>query len=243
MASFLSALNVRPDGYGGDREARVRLPLEVYAAVRAEVGADYTVGCRFLCDEIVDGGSRVQDAAYFGVRFAEAAMDYLSLSTGGKFEDAKEPKVGEAAYPYTGRSGWECMPTALADARGPYGRNIAKQAQIRAAVRAAGYDAPVVICGGISTFDQAEGYLRSGKGDIIAAARQSLADPDWFAKLRQGRGAEIRRCIYSNYCEGLDQKHKQVTCQLWDREALVEPGIQMSHDGRRRLIAPADRTP
>src|SRR5213593_3489502 len=29
MASFLSRLNTRPDGYGGPREHRVRLPLEV----------------------------------------------------------------------------------------------------------------------------------------------------------------------------------------------------------------------
>jgi 2,4-dienoyl-CoA reductase-like NADH-dependent reductase (Old Yellow Enzyme family) len=47
MASFLSPLNRRDDGYGGDREGRVRLPLEVLAAVRAEVGSSFTVGCRF----------------------------------------------------------------------------------------------------------------------------------------------------------------------------------------------------
>src|SRR5215213_4183847 len=44
MASFLSARNDRADGYGGARENRVRLPLEVYSAVRERVGQDYTVG-------------------------------------------------------------------------------------------------------------------------------------------------------------------------------------------------------
>ena len=48
----------------------------------------------------------------------------------------------------------------------------------------------------------------------------------------------MRLCEYTNYCEGLDQKHKQVTCQLWDREALDEPGIRFSTDGKRRLVAP-----
>jgi 2,4-dienoyl-CoA reductase-like NADH-dependent reductase (Old Yellow Enzyme family) len=38
MASFLSALNQRDDGYGGPRAHRVRLPLEVHAAVRSAVG-------------------------------------------------------------------------------------------------------------------------------------------------------------------------------------------------------------
>jgi 2,4-dienoyl-CoA reductase-like NADH-dependent reductase (Old Yellow Enzyme family) len=242
MASFLSALNTRSDGYGGPRESRVKLPLEVFAAARARVGSAYTLGCRFLCDDIIEGGSRVDDAGFFGVEFARAGMDFLSLSTGGKFEDSKQPKVGEVAYPYTGPSGYECMPTALSDERGPFARQVPKQARIRAAVRAAGFATPTVVAGGISTFDQAEGILQRGEGDIIGAARQSLADPDWFLKLRLGRGEEVRRCVYSNYCEGLDQKHKQVTCQLWDREEMEEAGLRLAEDGRRRLTPPAWRS-
>src|SRR6266404_4114091 len=62
MAGFLSALNVRDDGYGGPRENRVRLPLEVYRAVRQRVGDDYVLGVRFLGDEVIAGGNRVDDA-------------------------------------------------------------------------------------------------------------------------------------------------------------------------------------
>ena len=72
----------------------------------------------------------------------------------------------------------------------------------------------------------------------MGSARQSLADPDWFRKVALGRGQEVRRCKFSNYCEGLDQKHKQVTCQCWDRLQLDEPGVAMAEDGRRRLLAP-----
>jgi 2,4-dienoyl-CoA reductase-like NADH-dependent reductase (Old Yellow Enzyme family) len=242
MASFLSPLNTRTDGYGGSRENRVRLPLEVLAAVRERVGREIAVGCRFLAAEkigVEGGGGTPEDAAWFATEFARAGADFLSLSRGGKFEDAKQPKVGWSAYPYTGPSGYECMPTAISDAFGPFGRNVEAVAQIRAAVRAAGFETPVVLAGGISGFAQAEGLLESGAADIVAAARQSLADPDWFKKIRLGRGGEVRRCIYSNYCEGLDQMHKQVTCQLWDREDLEEPDLQKSKDGRRRLVAPA----
>lgn len=49
-------------------------------------------------------------------------------------------------------------------------------------------------------------------------------------------------CEYTNYCEGLDQKHKQVTCQLWDRIDRGKPGVAMTSDGKRRLVAP-DWTP
>jgi len=239
LASFLSALNTRSDGYGGPRERRVRLPLEVYHAVRAAVSSRFVVGCRFLAEECIPGGSPVEDAAYFAVEFARAGMDYLSLSRGGKFEDAKQPRVGWARYPYTGLSGYECMPTVRSDARGPFGRNAEAVHRVRQAVRDAGFDAPVVVCGGISTFDQAETLLRDGAADIVASARQSLADPDWFRKIPLGRGAEVRRCVFTNYCEGLDQVHKPVTCKLWDHAGLDEPGVMLTADGRRRLTAPA----
>lgn len=238
MASFLSATNKRTDGYGGDREGRVRLPLEVFTRVREAVSDDFVVGARFLADEAIEGGSGVDDACYFGEQFARAGMDFLSLSRGGKFDDAKQPKVGAAAYPYTGRSGYECMPQYISDDIGPFGRNFAATASIRETVRKAGYETPIVVAGGIHSFAIAEGALQDGTGDIIGAARQCLADPDWFLKLETGHGEEVRLCEYTNYCEGLDQNHKQVTCKLWDRVALDESGILKSSDGKRRLTAP-----
>jgi len=238
MASFLSALNDRPDGYGGTRENRVRLPLEVYRAVRAATGDDFVVGCRFLAEECIPGGSTLADTVAFGAAFAAAGMDFLSLSRGGKFEDAAQPRVGEAAYPYTGPSGYECMPSFISDAHGPFGRNLEPAARVRAAVREAGHETPVVVTGGIHGFAQAEAILAAGRADIIGFARQALADPDWFRKVRAGRGAEVRLCTYSNYCEALDQKHKEVTCKLWDRVGLDAPGVKKTADGKRRLTAP-----
>jgi 2,4-dienoyl-CoA reductase-like NADH-dependent reductase (Old Yellow Enzyme family) len=242
MASFLSATNTRSDGHGGSRENRLRLPLEVFAAVRRTVGNDFVAGCRFLADECIPGGSGPDDAALFGVEFARAGMDFLSLSRGGKFDDALQPKVGSAAYPYTGPSGYECMPSYFSDASGPYGRNLEAAAQVRAAVRSAGFATPVVAGGGIHNFEQAEGVLAAGQADLVSIARQALADPDWFRKVRQGRGDEVRLCKYTNYCEALDQRHREVTCELWDREALGEPGMALAADGKRRLVAPAWKT-
>jgi len=238
MASFLSALNNRADGYGGSRENRVRLPLEVYQAVRQAVGPDYVVGCRYLAEECIEGGNTIEDASWFGVEFARAGMDFISTSRGGKFDDAKQPGVGSSAYPYTGRSGYECMPQYLSDEFGPFGRNIAPTAAIRRAIRDAGLPTPVVCTGGVHNFEMAEAMLERNDCDIVGTARQSLADPDWTLKTLLGLAHEVRLCEYTNYCEGLDQKHKQVTCQLWDRQHTDEPGIRLSSDGKRRLTAP-----
>jgi len=238
MASFLSATNTRTDGYGSSREGRIRLPLEVYHAVRKSVRQELVVGCRMLTEECIAEGSRINDSSWFAVQLAAAGMDFISVSRGGKFDDALQPKVGEAAYPYTGPSGYECMPSYYSDARGPFGRNLAPSMQIRSAMRAAGHATPLITSGGIHNFEQAEAVLASGQADIIGFARQALADPDWFLKVRLGRGAEVRLCLYTNYCEALDRRHREVTCELWDREDLDAPDVTRSVDGKRRLLPP-----
>ncbi len=238
MASFLSKLNTRGDGYGGPTQRRIRLPLEVLEAAQKATGPDFIIGCRLLSEDCISGGSDISDSIFFAAKLAEAGLDFLSLSRGGKFEDATQPAVGQAIYPYTGRSGYECMPHFISDQQGPFGRNVAPSAQIRHALRQQGQDIPIITAGGIHSFEQAEAILQNGQADVIALARQSLADPDWFLKARSGHGADIRTCKYSNYCEGLDQKHKIVTCQLWDRSDLDSKNIRLTPDGKRRLTAP-----
>lgn len=238
MASFLSARNTRNDGYGGDLAGRLRLPMETFHAVRDAVSDDFIIGCRMLSDECIEGGSNVDDAAFFAQEFAHADMDFISLSRGGKFEDAALPRVGEAIYPYTGRSGYECMPQIISDDFGPFGRNADPARDIGEAIREARLNTPVVLAGGMHSFQQAEQYLADGAADIIGFARQAMADPDWFEKVRAGRGDEVNLCKYTNYCEGLDQKHKMVTCQLWDRLELDAPDVSLAPDGKRRTTAP-----
>ena len=238
MASFLSKTNQRTDGYGSDLEGRLKCPLEVFHSSRNRVADEFVIGCRMLIDEVIENGNHVSDAIAIAQRFAEEGFDFISLSTGGKFDDAKQPKVGASVYPYTGPSGFECMPTVYADERGPFGRNLQKMKRLTQSLRGNQHQTPVIIAGGIQTFEMAEDALKGGDGDIIASARQSLADPDWFMKCKVGRGEEIRRCAMTNYCEALDTQHKEVTCRLWDRHQLDDPLIQLSSDGKRRLTAP-----
>jgi 2,4-dienoyl-CoA reductase-like NADH-dependent reductase (Old Yellow Enzyme family) len=210
LASFLSRLsNQRTDEYGADR---LRLSLEVIRAVRAEVGSDYLLGVRFLGDEVVEGGNTLEDAKIIGLAFAKAGIDYLSISRGGKFEDAKRPRIGETAYPYTGRSGEACMPNH----KMPAGANIHLAAGIKGALNAAGFHVPVIGTGKINSSDFAESILRDGKADLIGMARAHLCDPDWTRKARAGAQSEIRACDYKNVCELLyDQRHEKVVCKLW----------------------------
>lgn len=238
MASFLSAKNRRQDGYGRTLSGRLRLPIEVLAACRVHAEPGFWVGLRMLSRECVDGGSTLEESCEIATQLAKAGADFISLSRGGKFDDAKIPKPGQTVYPYTGPSGYECMPTIYSDGKGPFGRNLADCAQIRSALHRAGVPVPVVAAGGFCSFSQMESALLNGQADIIAAARQSMADPDWWEKLRQGQGDRVRRCSFTNYCEALDQRHKVVTCKLWDRQEVPACGPDRSEDGHRRLVAP-----
>jgi 2,4-dienoyl-CoA reductase-like NADH-dependent reductase (Old Yellow Enzyme family) len=171
LAGFLSRLNTRDDGYGGSPANRVRLPVAIYKEVRRAVGKDFAVGCRILSDEVIDGGSRIEDSSYYAVELARAGIDFISVSKGGKFEDAKQPKVGEAVYPYTGRSGLECMPTVKHAPEGPFGRNLPLSRAIRTAVRAAGFETPIGGAGGINSFELAE--ARSGTAIATSPVRRA----------------------------------------------------------------------
>jgi 2,4-dienoyl-CoA reductase-like NADH-dependent reductase (Old Yellow Enzyme family) len=236
LASFLSVTNPRRDAYGGSLENRLRLPREVIAAVREQVGPDFLVGCRYLGAEDILGpdgrilGNDLAEAQRIGVELCRAGLDFLSVSRGGKFDDARQPKVGEAAYPYTGHSGHRCIPR---DKKDPFGVNLHLAAGIRAAVRAAGFAVPVVATGKIVRFEQAEAVLREGQADLVGMARALLSDPDLPRKWRHGADQAVRVCVFCPFCEEEDHRHRVVTCTLWPK----------GPDGPRSRLTPAAWAP
>jgi 2,4-dienoyl-CoA reductase-like NADH-dependent reductase (Old Yellow Enzyme family) len=220
LSSFLSARNKRIDAYGGrSLESRMRLASEVLVCVRERVGPDYPIGIRFDGEEAIKGGYGLTDSKYMALRFAQLGADYISISAGGKFEDAIK-KEGEPLYPYTGYSGDRTMPPASYQD----GANVYLAEGIKAFVNAHGYATPVVTTGKINTPAMAEAILAQGNADIVGFARALLADPDWPKKARLGREDTIIRCIYGNICKNLDENFKQVRCgSLWPRAMLHAP--------------------
>ncbi len=226
LSSFLSRLNRRRDAYGGrSLESRLRLPTEVALAVRKAVGDDYPVGVRFDGEECIKGGYGLAEAKYMGLRLAQAGCDYLSLSAGGKFEDAV-PKAGEPLYPYTGYSGDRTMPAAQYQD----GPNVYLAAGIKDFLNAQGITTPVVTTGKIPTPRLAEAILQAGQADLVGFARALLADPDWPRKARLDQEDRIVRCVYGNVCKALDERFRTVRCVLWPKERLHAPDAPAGGD-------------
>jgi 2,4-dienoyl-CoA reductase-like NADH-dependent reductase (Old Yellow Enzyme family) len=224
LASFLSRANPRKDGYGGETlEGRLRLIERIFENIRRKVGADFPVGVRYLADEFIKDGYTVSDARLIGLRLAQLGAAYLSLSVGGKFEDAVH-LPGQVPYPYTGYSGDRCMPGDWYPAM-PHAQY---SAEIKAFIKSYGFDTPVATAGKISDPDDAERLVATGAVDIIGIARGLLADPDWPHKVRQGERERIVKCDYCNVCKHLDGTHMRVICALWPQGSLQAPADDRS---------------
>jgi NADPH-dependent glutamate synthase beta subunit-like oxidoreductase/2,4-dienoyl-CoA reductase-like NADH-dependent reductase (Old Yellow Enzyme family) len=218
LASFLSLVNKRKDGYGGDFEGRVKLPGQVILTVRDAVG-DYPVGLRLNGEEFTKEGNTLLQSARIAVRLAKVGADYISVSAGERFEDAEPPPPNFPPFAGTGYSGYRMSPRWWH----PDGAQVYLAEGVRKAIRDAGYDIPVVTAGKIRTPELAEQILKEGRADIIGMARALLCDPDWPMKARQDRADEIVKCAACGYCNESDERYETVTCIQWPKGLLNAP--------------------
>ena len=219
LASFLSRSNKRTDGYGGNLENRMKLPVEVYQAVRNLVGESYPLGVRINGEDFIIDGNTLAQSTRIARRFTELGADYISVSAGSRFEDAKTPGEGNPLDPMSGYSGHRMSPWHW----WPDGTHVYLAEGIRKAIRDAGLDTPVVTAGKIREPRHAEEILEQGKADVIGLCRALLADPDWPLKAKEGREKEIVRCVACNWCLEADSRYEQVKCARYPEGYLHAP--------------------
>lgn len=83
LNQFLSPLtNKRADRYGGDVSGRIRMHLEVIAAVRLSVGEEFPVLLRLGARDYTEGGTSIEDSTIAAAEFERAGVDILDI-TGG----------------------------------------------------------------------------------------------------------------------------------------------------------------
>jgi 2,4-dienoyl-CoA reductase-like NADH-dependent reductase (Old Yellow Enzyme family) len=219
LASFLSRSNKRTDGYGGRLENRMKLPIEIYQAVRNLVGDSFPLGIRINGEDFVVQGNTLAQSTVIARRFAQIGVDYISVSAGSRFEDAVVPAEGNPPDPMSGYSGHRMSPWFW----WPDGTHVYLAEGVRKAIREAGLETPVVTAGKIREPKHAEEILEEGKADIIGLCRALLADPDWPVKAKDGREKEIVRCVACNWCLEADSRYEQVKCARYPESYLHAP--------------------
>lgn len=185
--TFVSAFsNKRTDQYGGNLQNRARFALDIVGDIRKKVGKDYPIFYRMTSVEYVEGGLTIEDAKVLAMLLEDAGVDAIHVSQGG--------------YDFGGAV---VIPPAIV----PHGYYVNNAAEIKKMV-----DIPVIAVGRINDALLAEEILVSGKADMVAMARASLADPELPNKVREGRHDEILHCI------GCVQ-----ACKSKERGCLVNP--------------------
>jgi len=219
LSSFLSRVNKRTDGYGGSLQNRMKLPIEVFQAVRALVGENYPLGVRINGEDFHVSGNTLAQSTRIAVKLAELGADYISVSAGSRFEDALTPPEGSPPDPMSGYSGHRMSPWFW----WPDGTHVFLADGIRQAVRAAGFTTPIITAGKIREPEHAERILQQEKADIIGLCRALLADPDWPVKAKEGREKELVRCVACNWCLEADSRYEKVNCNRWPQGMLNAP--------------------
>jgi len=152
VASFLSPLsNLRDDVYGGDRNGRMRLALEVAGSVRAAWPDHKPLFCRISAVDGAEDGWNLDDSVELALGLKAVGVDVIDCSSGGLRDDTKAASTPRGP-------GYQV----------PYAERIRRDAGVMTQAVGMIYDA-----------QQAEAILAAGKADLIALARQALYDPYW----------------------------------------------------------------
>ncbi|MEI7885762.1 MAG: mycofactocin system FadH/OYE family oxidoreductase 2 [Actinomycetes bacterium] len=219
VRGFLSpATNLRTDDYGGSLENRARILIEIIAAVRAEIGSELALGVRLCGDELIEGGTTIDEAVEVA-KMVEATgqVDYINTSIG----------VATAS-----------LFMIEASMHIPPGYAMFIPAALRAAV-----ELPVVGVGRFKDPLQAERALSEGFCDLVGVVRGQIADPDFVRKAKAGFTDDTRLCLSCNQeCVGRMGLNRWLGCIENPRTGRESQGVGLAQTvsvGRKVLVVGA----
>ncbi len=200
---FMSPVwNRRTDEYGGSVENRCRFAAEIIAAVK-EGAPGMPVSFRLSVDHHFEGGRTPAESLEIAKVLEAAGLDLLMIDEGSY-------EAMDYVFPpyYLGDN---CMMGSV---------QTFKDA----------LSIPVLGCGNL-TAERAEAAIASGEMDFAGIGRALIADPEWAAKLAEGRREDIRPCIRCNQlCVGNAFVGQPLGC-------AVNPTVGFE---RERMLTPAD---
>jgi 2,4-dienoyl-CoA reductase-like NADH-dependent reductase (Old Yellow Enzyme family) len=197
---FLSQLlcpryNDRTDAYGGHIDNRARALMEVLLSVRNAVGPDYPVLVKLNVQDFVENGLTLEDSVRVGIMLQEGGIDAIELS-GGLLNNPnlmreKIRSEEDEAY-FKGEA-----------------RAFKEKIQV-----------PLILVGGIRSYDVAKQLLEGGAVDYISMCRPFIREPDLINRWKAG---DLRRaaCISCNNCIEQAKKGEGISCVPLE-EAAVE---------------------
>jgi 2,4-dienoyl-CoA reductase-like NADH-dependent reductase (Old Yellow Enzyme family) len=178
--------NDRTDDYGGDIRNRARILLQVTQEIRNIVGSDYPVLVKLNCRDFVENGLALEESIQVGAMLGEKGIDAIELS-GGLLNNPNLMKAGihtqeEEAY---------------------------FQDEARAFKKKIGV--PLILVGGIRSYQIAERLIIDGTADYISMCRPFISEPDLINRWKAGDHSKSA-CISCNHCIEQAKKGEGICC-------------------------------
>ena len=177
LSQFLSPLyNKRSDGYGGNVEKRARLICQIVRAIRESLGKEYPILVKINCSDFYEGGLSVDDSVATARLLEREGIDGIEISGGLLFSRRLGPVR-------------------------PHINSIEKEAYFEeeAARIKKVIHIPLLLVGGIRSFETAESLLEQGVCDFVSMCRPFICEPGIVGRWKAGDTTKSR-CNSDNLC-------------------------------------------
>ncbi len=196
LMQFLSAhANKRTDIYGGDFRARARFMIECLQEVRLQVGKDFPISLRISGEEGLRDGYTITDMQTIIPDLVNAGADIINVSFGTHAN--AQVSIGS--------------PFASAPPEYEQGFKVNLARKIKEVTRV-----PVIAVGRFTDPYFMDEVIARGDADLVAVARQHLADPDFLKNAREGHAEDTCECLACNQgcIERLIFEQQSVRCSI-----------------------------
>jgi 2,4-dienoyl-CoA reductase-like NADH-dependent reductase (Old Yellow Enzyme family) len=196
VSQFLSPyFNQRRDEYGGSIENRARLAIEVVQAIRKAVGPGFPILIKLNSEDFLPGGLMVEEMVQTAILLEKNGIDGIEMSGGTIISKERSPfRKGK-------------IPTDEAEV---YYEDAAKQYKKKVHV-------PLMLVGGIRTFETAERLVAEGLTDYISLSRPLIREPELVNRWKSG-DRRPATCISDNGCFKPTIEGRGVYCVVEARE-------------------------
>ena len=194
FSEFLSPFfNKREDEYGGSQENRTRLAVQTIMAVHDTCGRDFPVIAKINSGDGVEGGMTLEMALHSARMMQQAGLDGLEISGGFCFQKKQ--------------SDTPMKPVSLKSGAGiGYFREAARRFHKE-------FSIPVIMVGGIRTFDFAEDILTRGEADMVGMCRPLIREPSLARRWYRGETVSSD-CLSCNACVKLSRTSAGLCCPV-----------------------------
>ncbi len=190
LSQFLSPFfNKRKDEYGGSLENRARIVVEVARRIREATGDKFAVLVKINSDDLLPGGFNTDEMLEVSAMLENAGVDAIEISGG---------TIGALL---TGNPDSSFSPVSRDDV---FYAEAAKRLKERVRI-------PVMLVGGIRTFETADELVKTGVADYISLCRPLIREPDLIRKWKSGN-LKKADCISDSACFQPGMEGKGVHC-------------------------------